>query len=98
MDGFPVSVTEVLCLGASVTLSSICYYMYKKSRTKVDRLEVSCGSCVTMCILQICMSGHILNHGVNHHTLLSTSFLDNGPMVRCFLLVDVVIVVDSDHF
>lgn len=43
MDGFPVKITEAVCLGASLALSSICYYLYRKSRTTLDKLDVSCG-------------------------------------------------------
>lgn len=46
MDGYSVQIAEAVCLGATVTLSSICYYLYRKSRTKLERLNVSCGSCV----------------------------------------------------
>lgn len=46
MDGFNVSVTEAVCLGASLALSGICYYLYKKSQATVDKLDVSSGSVV----------------------------------------------------
>ncbi|XP_026169302.1 mitochondrial ubiquitin ligase activator of nfkb 1-A [Mastacembelus armatus] len=39
MDGFPLSITEALCLGSSLALSGICYYLYRKSRTTVDKLD-----------------------------------------------------------
>ncbi|XP_027141282.1 mitochondrial ubiquitin ligase activator of nfkb 1-A isoform X1 [Larimichthys crocea] len=39
MDGFPVKVTEAVCLGASLAISGICYYLYKKSRTTLDKLD-----------------------------------------------------------
>lgn len=46
MDGFPVRITEAVCLGTSLALSGICYYLYRKSRSTVDKLDVSCGSYV----------------------------------------------------
>ncbi|XP_040910275.1 mitochondrial ubiquitin ligase activator of nfkb 1-A [Toxotes jaculatrix] len=39
MDGFPVRITEAVCFGASLALSGICYYLYRKSRTTVDKLD-----------------------------------------------------------
>ncbi|XP_070775575.1 mitochondrial ubiquitin ligase activator of nfkb 1-A [Enoplosus armatus] len=39
MDGFPVRVTEAVCLGTSLALSGIFYYLYKKSRTTLDKLD-----------------------------------------------------------
>ncbi|XP_035526473.1 mitochondrial ubiquitin ligase activator of nfkb 1-A [Morone saxatilis] len=39
MDGFPVKVTEAVCLGASLTLSGLFYYLYKKTRTTVHKLD-----------------------------------------------------------
>ncbi|KAM6920077.1 mitochondrial ubiquitin ligase activator of nfkb 1-A isoform 1-T2 [Lycodopsis pacificus] len=39
MDGFPMEVTEAVCLGASLALSGICYYLYRKSRTTLDKLD-----------------------------------------------------------
>ncbi|XP_076600220.1 mitochondrial ubiquitin ligase activator of nfkb 1-A [Chaetodon auriga] len=39
MDEFPVSVTQAVCLGTSLALSGICYYLYKKSRTTLDKLD-----------------------------------------------------------
>ncbi|KAM9349528.1 mitochondrial ubiquitin ligase activator of nfkb 1-A [Symphorus nematophorus] len=39
MDGFPVTAPEVVCLGASLALSGICYYLYRKSRTTLDKLD-----------------------------------------------------------
>lgn len=46
MDGFPVNITEAVCLGASLALSGICYYFYRKSRTTLDKLDVGYVSCV----------------------------------------------------
>ncbi|XP_029380483.1 mitochondrial ubiquitin ligase activator of nfkb 1-A [Echeneis naucrates] len=39
MEGFSVTVTEAVCLGASLALSGICYYFYRKSRTTVNKLD-----------------------------------------------------------
>lgn len=39
MDGFPLRVTEAVCLGASLALSGVCYYLYKKGRTTLDKLD-----------------------------------------------------------
>uniref|UniRef100_UPI0037E89C04 mitochondrial ubiquitin ligase activator of nfkb 1-A n=1 Tax=Semicossyphus pulcher TaxID=241346 RepID=UPI0037E89C04 len=39
MDGFPFKITEAMCLGASLGLSGIFYYLYKKSRTTLDKLD-----------------------------------------------------------
>ncbi|XP_008279436.1 mitochondrial ubiquitin ligase activator of nfkb 1-A [Stegastes partitus] len=39
MDGFQVNFTEAMCLGASLALSGICYYVYRKSQTTVDELN-----------------------------------------------------------
>ncbi|XP_054870581.1 mitochondrial ubiquitin ligase activator of nfkb 1-A isoform X2 [Amphiprion ocellaris] len=39
MDGFQVNLTEAVCLGASLALSGICYYVYRKSRTTVEDLD-----------------------------------------------------------
>lgn len=39
MDGFPIKITEAVCLGASLALSSICFYLYKKSRKTLDKLD-----------------------------------------------------------
>lgn len=39
MEGFSVGVPEAVCLGASLALSGICYYLYRKSRTTVDKLD-----------------------------------------------------------
>ncbi|KAK2822330.1 hypothetical protein Q5P01_022395 [Channa striata] len=39
MDGFPLKITEAVCLGTSLAISGICYYLYRKSRTTVDKLD-----------------------------------------------------------
>ncbi|KAM7400745.1 hypothetical protein PAMA_005098 [Pampus argenteus] len=39
MDGFTVKASEAVCLGASFALSGICYYLYRKSRKTVDKLD-----------------------------------------------------------
>lgn len=39
MDGLSVTMTEAVCLGASLTLSGVCYYLYRKSRTTLDKLD-----------------------------------------------------------
>ncbi|XP_059201104.1 mitochondrial ubiquitin ligase activator of nfkb 1-A isoform X2 [Centropristis striata] len=39
MDGFPVKITEAVCLGASLALSGICFYLYRKSRKTLDKLD-----------------------------------------------------------
>ncbi|XP_020489650.1 mitochondrial ubiquitin ligase activator of nfkb 1-A [Labrus bergylta] len=39
MDGFPLKITEAVCLGASLGLTSVCYYLYTKSRTSLDKLD-----------------------------------------------------------
>ncbi|XP_068424805.1 mitochondrial ubiquitin ligase activator of nfkb 1-A [Clinocottus analis] len=39
MDGFPVKITEAACLGASLALSGVCYYLYRKSRRTLDKLD-----------------------------------------------------------
>ncbi|KAM9789832.1 mitochondrial ubiquitin ligase activator of nfkb 1-A [Neosynchiropus ocellatus] len=39
MDGYPVKIVEAVCLGASVALSSMCFYMYRKSRKEVEKLD-----------------------------------------------------------
>ncbi|CAB1443046.1 unnamed protein product [Pleuronectes platessa] len=39
MDGYAVRIPEVVCLGASLTLSGIFYYLYRKSRKTVERLD-----------------------------------------------------------
>lgn len=40
MDGFPVTLTEAVCLGASLAFSGLFYYLYKKNKTTVKKLEV----------------------------------------------------------
>ncbi|XP_070701305.1 mitochondrial ubiquitin ligase activator of nfkb 1-A [Pempheris klunzingeri] len=39
MDGFPLKISEAVCLGSSLALTGICYYLYKKSRTTLDKLD-----------------------------------------------------------
>ncbi|XP_020566701.1 mitochondrial ubiquitin ligase activator of nfkb 1-A isoform X1 [Oryzias latipes] len=39
MDGFSVTFTEAVCLGTSLTLSGIFYYLHKKKKNVVDKLE-----------------------------------------------------------
>lgn len=39
MAGFDLDMTEALCLGASLALSGICYYIYRRSRTELDKLD-----------------------------------------------------------
>ncbi|XP_068196938.1 mitochondrial ubiquitin ligase activator of nfkb 1-A [Antennarius striatus] len=39
MEGFPVKVSEAVCLGASFAISGICYYLYVKSRAAVNHLN-----------------------------------------------------------
>ncbi|XP_026230887.1 mitochondrial ubiquitin ligase activator of nfkb 1-A isoform X2 [Anabas testudineus] len=39
MDGFHVKITEAVCLGTSLAFSGICYYLYRKSRSTVDKLD-----------------------------------------------------------
>ncbi|KAM9719566.1 mitochondrial ubiquitin ligase activator of nfkb 1-A [Menidia menidia] len=39
MEEFSVSITEAACLGASLALSGIFYYLHKKSRTTVKKLD-----------------------------------------------------------
>ncbi|XP_041848067.1 mitochondrial ubiquitin ligase activator of nfkb 1-A [Melanotaenia boesemani] len=39
MDGFSVTFTEAMCLGASLTFSGIFYYLHRKSRTTVNKLN-----------------------------------------------------------
>lgn len=41
MEDFPISTLEVVCLGSSVALSGLLYYIYKKKRRTVDKLNVS---------------------------------------------------------
>lgn len=56
MDGFTVKVSEAVCLGASFALSGICYYLYRKSRTTVNILDVSCGSFISSYFLHFSVS------------------------------------------
>ncbi|XP_017277633.1 mitochondrial ubiquitin ligase activator of nfkb 1-A [Kryptolebias marmoratus] len=39
MDGFPVTLTEAVCLGASFAFSGLFYCLYKKSQSAVNKLE-----------------------------------------------------------
>ncbi|XP_032422472.1 mitochondrial ubiquitin ligase activator of nfkb 1-A [Xiphophorus hellerii] len=39
MEGFPLTFTEAVCLGASLSLSGVFYYLYKRSRLTVKKLE-----------------------------------------------------------
>ena len=43
MEEFPVSAVEALCLGTSLTISGILYYVYRKKKKTVDKLKVSPG-------------------------------------------------------
>lgn len=40
MEEFSVSVVEALCLGTSLTISGIFYYVYRKKKKTVDKLKV----------------------------------------------------------
>lgn len=44
MEGFHVKVSEVFCLGASLATSGLLYYLYKKSKTTLDKLDVGLDS------------------------------------------------------
>lgn len=46
MEGFSVTTLEAACLGVSAAVSVLSFYLYKKSRTTVDKLDVSCEFCV----------------------------------------------------
>uniref|UniRef100_A0A3Q3JYA7 RING-type E3 ubiquitin transferase n=2 Tax=Monopterus albus TaxID=43700 RepID=A0A3Q3JYA7_MONAL len=39
MDEFPVRFIEALCLGTSLAFSGICYYLYRKRRITVEKLD-----------------------------------------------------------
>ncbi|CAL8323951.1 unnamed protein product [Arctogadus glacialis] len=39
MEEFPVSAVEALCLGTSLTISGILYYVYRKKKKTVDKLK-----------------------------------------------------------
>ncbi|XP_054889417.1 mitochondrial ubiquitin ligase activator of nfkb 1-A [Poeciliopsis prolifica] len=39
MDGFPLTFTETVCFGASLSLSGVFYYFYKRNRLTVQKLE-----------------------------------------------------------
>uniref|UniRef100_A0A3Q0R7R3 RING-type E3 ubiquitin transferase n=1 Tax=Amphilophus citrinellus TaxID=61819 RepID=A0A3Q0R7R3_AMPCI len=41
MEGFSVNVLEATCLGVSIALSGLSFYLYKKGRTTVDKLDVN---------------------------------------------------------
>lgn len=56
MDGFPIKFSEAVFLGSSLALSGICYYLYRKSRTTLDKLDVSCWLCVMNTILHFLFS------------------------------------------
>lgn len=44
MEGFHVKVSEVVCFGASLVTSGLLYYLYKKSKTTLDKLDVGLDS------------------------------------------------------
>jgi len=103
MDGFPVKVTEAACLGASLALSGICYYLYRKSRTTLDKLDVSCISCVIKIMLHHSIllyweEWHYLQNHVNNplcsHTAWHPLCVDNGVCTTlCALCCQ-----DAPHF
>ncbi|KAL4635960.1 mitochondrial ubiquitin ligase activator of nfkb 1-A-like [Arapaima gigas] len=39
MESFPIRTVEVLCLGTSITLSGLFYYIYRKKQKTVDKLN-----------------------------------------------------------
>ncbi|XP_028283549.1 mitochondrial ubiquitin ligase activator of nfkb 1-A [Parambassis ranga] len=39
MDRFSLSFTEALCLGTSLAISGLCYYLYRKNKKTVDKLD-----------------------------------------------------------
>ncbi|KAF3699288.1 Mitochondrial ubiquitin ligase activator of nfkb 1-A [Channa argus] len=39
MDRFTLLITEAVCLGTSIAISGICYYLYRKSWKTVDKLD-----------------------------------------------------------
>lgn len=45
MEDFPI--LEMVCLGSSVALSGLFYYIYRKKRKTVDKLNVSCDAKMT---------------------------------------------------
>ena len=68
MEEFPVSAVEALCLGTSLTISGILYYVYRKKKKTVDKLKVRSGlKCHHMVShVIVCSNGSypcsILNH------------------------------------
>lgn len=40
MEGFHVKGSEAFCLGASLGASGLLYYLYKKNKTTLDKLDV----------------------------------------------------------
>ena len=55
MEEFPVTTAEALCLGTSLAISGIFYYVYRKKKKTVEKLNVSRPSpkpmCLTKCFL-----------------------------------------------
>lgn len=51
MDGFPVTLTEAVCLGASLAFSGLFYYLYKKNKTTIKKLEVCIFLCNTLYLM-----------------------------------------------
>lgn len=45
MEEFPVRTVEGLCLGTSLAISGFFYYVYRKKRKTVDKLNVSSLPC-----------------------------------------------------
>lgn len=41
MEDFPLKTLEIVCLGSSIALSGLFYYIYRKKRKTVDKLSVS---------------------------------------------------------
>ncbi|XP_028988340.1 mitochondrial ubiquitin ligase activator of nfkb 1-A isoform X2 [Betta splendens] len=39
MDGFCLKLLEAVCLGTSLAVSGVCYYLYRKNRKSVDKLD-----------------------------------------------------------
>lgn len=44
MEGFHVKSCEALCLGVSLAASGLLYYLYKKNKATLDKLEVGLDS------------------------------------------------------
>lgn len=44
MEGFHVKGSEALCLGVSLAASGLLYYLYKKNKTILNKLDVSSDS------------------------------------------------------